>query len=96
MVIYGTIALTIIGMIGLYMFKKIKLTSRFRWLIYTSLWIGFMLVFEYITVIWDIVVFTGWIMWPWSTVTYIVVFLLDTLLYLWMKPEIRTTINEKG
>ncbi|MCL6459180.1 MAG: hypothetical protein K6T85_14335, partial [Gorillibacterium sp.] len=43
-----------------------------RWLIHTVLWIAFMISFEYVTILLKIVVFTGWDMWPWSIVTYIV------------------------
>lgn len=64
-----------------------------RWLIHTLLWTVFMLAFEYGTIRLDIVVLTGWLIWPWSPLTYIIVYGLDTLIYLWMRPAMRT-VNE--
>lgn len=66
-----------------------SLTVR-RWLLHTVLWIGFMLVFEYVTICLDVVVLTGWAIWPWSLLTYVSVYVLDTLLYLWMRPALQT------
>jgi hypothetical protein len=48
--------------------------GRKRVLIYTSLWIVAMLLFEYLSVAVRTVVFTGWRPVPWSLVTYIVTY----------------------
>lgn len=49
--------------------------------VYTVFWIVGMLLFEYVSLVTDIVVFTGWRILPWSILTYIATYLLLNLLY---------------
>lgn len=48
---------------------------------YSILWIGVMMVFEYASVLAGSVVFTGWNPFPWSPVTYVGTYLWVNLLY---------------
>lgn len=49
--------------------------------IYTIFWIAGMLLFEYVSLAADIVIFTGWRMFPWSVLTYVATYLMLNLLY---------------
>jgi len=42
--------------------------------IYTAIWIGAMLVFEYFSLVTKTIVFTGWQPFPWSIITYIIAY----------------------
>ena len=54
-------------------------------IMYSILWIGVMLVFEYGSVLAGTIVFTGWNPFPWSPVTYIVTYLWINLLYRYLR-----------
>lgn len=43
--------------------------------VYTLIWIGAMLVFEYLALLAKTIVFTGWRPFPWSVITYIATYL---------------------
>ena len=58
--------------------------SRKKILIYTAIWIGAMLVFEYASVLIRSVIFTGWKPIPWSIVTYTVTYTWIILFYRYM------------
>ncbi len=48
--------------------------NRRKILLYTLVWIVFMMLFEYVTILSKTIVLTGWIIFPWSIVTYIVTY----------------------
>jgi hypothetical protein len=52
-----------------------------RLFIYTTIWIGAMLVFEYLSVYFRTIVFTGWRPFPWSLIIYIATFLWINVFY---------------
>lgn len=56
-------------------------TTFWGWAQYTALWMLAMLVSEFLTIQWKVIVLTGWQIWPWSFVTYLSVYLLDTIIY---------------
>jgi len=57
-------------------------------LVYTSLWTIAMLVFEYASILTKTVVFTGWQMFPWSLITYILTYLWIYLFYSYLEKRI--------
>lgn len=59
--------------------------SRKYFLPYTVVWITAMLLFEYITVRQNIIVFTGWKPIPWSIATYAFTYLWIDLLYMYLE-----------
>ncbi len=52
-----------------------------RLFIYTAIWIGTMLVFEYLSVYFRTIVFTGWRPVPWSLIIYIATYLWINIFY---------------
>jgi len=48
---------------------------------YTIAWMAAMMIFEYFSVMFGTVVFTGWTPFPWSVVTYVVTYLWVYLTY---------------
>lgn len=50
-------------------------------LVYTSIWIVSMLIFEYISILTGTVVFTGWNPIPWSILTYVLTYTLVYILF---------------
>ncbi|PRX33581.1 hypothetical protein BX659_103108 [Orenia metallireducens] len=67
----------------LFLPKKIKPI-----LIYTGLWIIAMLIFEYLSLLTKTVVFTGWRMFPWSPLTYVLTYLWVYLFYRYLEKRI--------
>lgn len=67
----------------LFLPKKIKPV-----LIYTGLWIIVILIFEYATLFTKTIVFTGWIIFPWSIITYIITYLWIYLFYRYLNEKI--------
>ncbi|TYQ17976.1 UNVERIFIED_CONTAM: hypothetical protein Cloal_0371 [Acetivibrio alkalicellulosi] len=54
---------------------------------YTFLWIVAMIIFEYGSLAFKTVVFTGWKLMPWSIVTYLATYLWIYVLYKYMSPR---------
>lgn len=67
----------------LFLPKKIKPI-----LIYTGLWIIAMLIFEYLSLLTKTVVFTGWKIFPWSPLTYVLTYLWVYLFYRYLEKRI--------
>mgnify|MGYP000978303535 CR=1 FL=1 len=53
--------------------------------VYTLLWIGAMMFFEYFSIIAGTVVLTGWKPFPWSVITYIVTYTWINLFYAYLQ-----------
>ena len=64
-----------------------------RRIIYTIYWIIGLLIFEYLSLLTKTVVFTGWKMFPWSIVLYVVSYLWIYYLYIYLKTRIPVNQN---
>jgi len=54
---------------------------------YTIAWMAAMMIFEYFSVMFGTVVFTGWTPFPWSVVTYVVTYLWVYLTYRYLSKK---------
>ena len=56
-----------------------------RLFVYTAIWIGAMLVFEYLSVYFKTIIFTGWRPFPWSLILYIATFLWINIFFKYIR-----------
>jgi hypothetical protein len=59
-------------------------------LLYTGVWIGAMLFLEYISLLTKTIVFTGWVIFPWSLITYIGTYLWVIFFYSYLQKRLRS------